>query len=395
MNIQNCEIGECEDDPKYTEPYVVPELPKDEEEGGGGGADLSNYYTKAQTDTKIQQAVDGIEVPQLSTFVISGSTFANNSPTSPIRYGTYEGTQRLMWNYQNTSTGKIGGNTWTPANVSPSVAGFMSPADKQKLDALPAITALGDTLSLSETGELNIVINLEWKPETAYTVGELVTHEGKLYQVNTAFTSGADFDATNLTEIGGGSDVNLLSTYTATVGGEDVYNASYMNGRLDGGSGPHLGLGATTVNSAGSIAIGNSAKSQAAYGLAIGYQAQASKTNSIAIGGSTPKASEGYSIALGGATTVSAQYSIALGYNAICNQERSISLGYQARCTRSNEVSIGASSETTVPATRFLANVTAGELDTDAVNMSQLNAAIARIGALEAEVAALKGETAS
>ena len=39
------------------------ELKAIEAEGGGGSGDLSNYYTKAQTDARIEEAIEAIEIP--------------------------------------------------------------------------------------------------------------------------------------------------------------------------------------------------------------------------------------------------------------------------------------------------------------------------------------------
>jgi len=90
--------------------------------------------------------------------------------------------------------------------------------------------------------------------------------------------------------------------------------------------------------------------------------------------------------------------SVAIGANAAASNQQGdnyrkmvVVLGAGSRVTRENEVSIGYGEAETIPswavATRFIANVTAGELDTDAVNVKQLNDAIA---ALQAQINALK-----
>lgn len=67
MNQNECGPGECENDPKYTTPYVVPALPNSG--GGAGGADLSNYYTKAEIDAKLKSLVDTqlADIPEATT----------------------------------------------------------------------------------------------------------------------------------------------------------------------------------------------------------------------------------------------------------------------------------------------------------------------------------------
>lgn len=66
-------------------------------------------------------------------------------------------------------------------------------------------------------------------------------------------------------------------------------------------------------------------------------------------------------------STMTADYSVALGYNSVA--------------TRRDEVSFGSGNAdpNKIYTTRYLANVKAGTLDTDAVNVGQLNAAIASI----------------
>jgi hypothetical protein len=53
-------------------------------------------------------------------------------------------------------------------------------------------------------------IDAEWQPTTAYVAGQLVTQDTDIYKVTVPFTSGTDFDATNLTKIGSGVTTDLL-----------------------------------------------------------------------------------------------------------------------------------------------------------------------------------------
>lgn len=169
---------------------------------------------------------------------------------------------------------------------------------------------------------------------------------------------------------GGASDVEVLSTYTALPSTEAVYNASYINSRLNG----------SNVN------IGSQSTAQAQYGFVVG---------------SASHADYNYAMALGLGTYANANQAIAIGGNAVASSYKSVAIGTSA-CTDSTrkEVSFGHKVGDTTwigdiatdSETKYLANVTAGILDTDAVNVSQLNAALARIEALEAEVAALKNQ---
>lgn len=56
--MADCNPGECENDPIYTTPIVVPELPKDDC-GGGGGTGDGHKYTFSSTATGWQVREDG------------------------------------------------------------------------------------------------------------------------------------------------------------------------------------------------------------------------------------------------------------------------------------------------------------------------------------------------
>lgn len=107
----------------------------------------------------------------------------------------------------------------------------------------------------------------------------------------------------------------LYGQYTADGATANSYNAPYINSRLDG-DGIHLGFGSS-----------------------------AGRTSALAIGAS-----------------------------AMCNFTEAVALGHGSRANRAYEVSIG--KPTGTDRTRYLANVTAGELPTDAVNLEQMQNAI-------------------
>lgn len=165
---------------------------------------------------------------------------------------------------------------------------------------------------------------------------------------------------------GGGGSTNLLSNYTKTPQATDAYNATYINSRLDG---QHVIMGLNPSNGSQSIVSG-SQPSVALVGIAAGdiYG------GCIAIGASNTAYAAGSNIAIGNnAAADSGHYNISIGMNAWCstqNTDNSIALGSHSTITRSNELSIGG--ENLTGNTRYLANVKAGELDTDAVNLKQM-----------------------
>lgn len=92
---------------------------------------------------------------------------------------------------------------------------------------------------------------------------------------------------------GGSSDVNLLSGYTATVGDNDVYNAAYVNAifgnnlyapvRSNSG---YIAIGngiSPTTMGASAVAIGNQSSATSIYGVALGAKSKAT-SNFVAVG---------------------------------------------------------------------------------------------------------------
>lgn len=209
---------------------------------------------------------------------------------------------------------------------------------------------------------------------------------------------------------GGGSEVKLYPTFSTQEDGANT--AFFMNFKLNsdqlklgqgvaGNGSSIVALGAySTASSAYGVAIGANSSALNQYAISLGYMSSASSSGAIAIGGQAASGGTN-SVAIGknsGATwdravaigdsaslaNIHCEYGVAIGAGSkvISNCRRSVALGYDSKTSRSDELSIGAG--TGDNPTRYIANVTAGELDTDAVNMSQLNALIARVEALEA-----------
>lgn len=293
--------------------------------------EVGSYYTKDQIDAKFEEVA---KVPASMVYDFVSPAGDNNPSTAD--------NAKITARVVNTTTGATSSSALMMPMASETQAGSITAADKSKLDSLLEIKSLNDSLSLSEDGELSV-------------------------------------------NGGGGSSISLLSAYTASPAEGDVYNATYVNGRLDRS---RIAIGKSAISQQatlfndGGIAIGNNAKTLmgSSWGnsaIALGYNATC---NSQSVSGTNLAIAIGYS-----ASVTNSSIGIAIGGSATTSNNRSVAIGYQSTTTRDYEVSFGKSDTT-----RVLANVTAGELDTDAVNVSQLNAAIARIEALEAEIATLK-----
>jgi len=135
---------------------------------------------------------------------------------------------------------------------------------------------------------------------------------------------------------------------------------------------------------AGSIVVGDGADASGEKSSAIGQGAVASGDNSSAVGQGA-EASGSNSSAVGQGAVASGENSSAIGQGAVASGDNSTALGQGAQASHDNSVALGAGSQTSrddevsigAPgAERYLGNVKDGVLDTDAVNVRQLNNAI-------------------
>lgn len=189
---------------------------------------------------------------------------------------------------------------------------------------------------------------------------------------NLTLTSAGVLNAT-----GGGSlpdnisFANNSTSINATLSGT-LYNTIAIGGAKD-----EFGMGeGASASGANSIAIGGSATRGS---LALGTRASATANGlafrdmSMAIGTEAQATNGGE--AIGHCATATHAGAVALGFGATTTAEKTLDIAYS---------DINGGNPTPVP--RRITHVGAGEDDTDAVNMSQLNAALARIVALETKL---------
>lgn len=337
-----------------------------------GSMSLNGYDGMQHDIENLSQLVAGIEVPKVPQ-VIVGGTSSQNTGANLVKaeQRAIAGYKALWLSYQ---TFDQNGLTGTRSNDVPVATqeydGAMSAADKAKLDSLLEIKSLNDSLELDENGQLSVV--------------------------------------------GGGSSVDLLSAYTASPADGQAYNAGFMNTTLfspkvllgnnikdnSSSSATQVAIGdSITIDAVNSsvgpggdnVLIGNGIKnlSGSGYSIIIGRNAGVTYRNNFVISiGDSAKAT-GSGIALGreaqagilnSSEVISG--SIAIGQKAKATNNSSAALGAYTITSRANEVSIGNPNPTSsaVPHTRYLANVTAGELPTDAVNLQQMQGYVAEHG---------------
>ena len=246
------------------------------------------------------------------------------------------------------------------------------------------------------------------------------------------------------TAIGGGSQAN---NYGSTALGADSVSSGYLStavGPMSTSTGDYdIAMGAGSVASGGygsmalglsatssgnrAIAIGSSSLSTGTFAVAIGQSSNAAGESSVAIGGTAhpslfgqPRLTQAWgqnSAALGagaytspdaknavaiGASTVWGENALAMGTKAFGQYKNSVALGAGARSVHEGSVALGAGSQTNrlgsvaignsaTGLTRQITGVAAGTEATDAVNVGQLGAAIAGVGAVKYDDAANKG----
>ncbi|MBO3273604.1 YadA family autotransporter adhesin, partial [Pseudomonas schmalbachii] len=116
-----------------------------------------------------------------------------------------------------------------------------------------------------------------------------------------------------------------------------------------------------------SIAVGPNAKASGNGSVAMGNGAEATGTGSSAMG-QAAKAEGASSVAMGDGAQATKEKSTAIGSGAKATAKNAVALGADSVADRENSVSVGSAGKE-----RQITNVKAGEKDTDAVNVAQLN----------------------
>lgn len=187
---------------------------------------------------------------------------------------------------------------------------------------------------------------------------------GRTYGTAIGFASTGGLRSTSLgalsTSENGGTALGFRST--ADIGGTAVGTASSAFGHV-------------------AVAVGQQSSASNSYGIALGAYSQASGSQSVALGASSVASGES-STAIGGwldldgdgirdlgenAADADGARALALGAAAQATADDSIALGARSIADRAGTVSVGA-----VGSERQIANLAAGTLATDAVNVAQL-----------------------
>ncbi|MGF6869214.1 autotransporter adhesin [Paraburkholderia sp. GAS205] len=287
-----------------------------------------------------------------------------------------------------------------------------------------SVTSVANTISVGSKGSERRIMNVAngVAATDVATFGQLTALQSSLQQQITQQTSGVKSTLLGATRVGAATPVTdyIQVSSNITPGSAPTYTDDSMNAMAIGPQASGMGVdslaigaGATTFHD-GSTAIGSNAvagslnttvigagastSSKAPDAVAIGYMANAQASDAVALG-SNSQTNGSDSVAMGSGSfvgsagtnamalgagasvrgandddTISVAYSLALGSGSSVSVANSVALGAGSVADRANTVSVGAAG-----AERQIINVAAGTANTDAVNVLQLNNAIAAV----------------
>lgn len=219
-------------------------------------------------------------------------------------------------------------------------------------------------------------INLEG---TTYDLGAIAsTTAPGMVQVG----SGLSIDANGVLSATGGSSVTLYNSLGENTDGAITQKASreMIFGNADR-TAIRIGTVLDTRMRTGTIGIGNDVRFIDSYGIAIGYNSNSTGSNAIAIGRNATNTNN--SVAIGpNARNDNYSSAVAIGDSAATSYYASVALGSYSQTGREGEVNIGTGTRNygyDNTNTRVIGGVHAGVNNTDAVNVAQLNDAIAGV----------------
>lgn len=145
-----------------------------------------------------------------------------------------------------------------------------------------------------------------------------------------------------------------------------------------------IGQSLGTTSASYAVGVGHGAAAEGDSSIAVGRTARAEGTCSVALGssahGGRATNARGFAVALGMAADAQAAYSVALGAYAVTSRTGEVDISTGARNVGFDNTN-----------TRVIGGLHAGVLDTDAVNVAQLNAAVAGVEIPAATASTLGG----
>ena len=179
----------------------------------------------------------------------------------------------------------------------------------------------------------------------------------------------------NTVSVGSAGSERRITNVAAGVDPTDAVNVSQLTAVANSAA-----AGVKYFKATGAEDGSDAASASGPYSVAMGSSALASGANSLAAGASS-SATGTNSIAVGSYAQATAQNATAIGNLAVASAEGSVALGQGSVADRANTVSVGSAGNE-----RQITNVAAGVEGTDAVNVNQLNAVASQAAASAAKI---------
>ncbi|WP_273545365.1 ESPR-type extended signal peptide-containing protein, partial [Burkholderia cenocepacia] len=261
------------------------------------------------------------------------------------------------------------------------------------------LNQLNSAIAAANTANPYVVTNTgTYAAATAARAGGSATAVGANANASgiSAVALGGNTVATGQNAVALGTLANATGNETVAVGVSaraTGNNSTAMGRAAAAGADNSLALGyVSQVDTANSIALGANARvntggvTGANSSIAIGNGAVAGGTNSIMIGTNAQHSGSGATVLGSNASAMGGSMGVAVGYNSSAAGAGSVSLGTSALASGGNSVALGngsvANADNTVSVgsaatQRRITNLATGTANTDAVNVGQLNTAIA------------------
>jgi autotransporter adhesin len=300
---------------------------------------------------------DAVNLNQLNSAIASAATASN--PYVAISTGTYAAATAAR---AGSSATAIGANA-SATGISAVALGGNTVASNQNA------TAIG-TLSRA-TGSESVAVGTSANAAgaNAAAFGQAAAAQA----INTtAVGSRAAAAADGATSLGYAA--NAVGSNAIAVGRQASTSGTYGTaiGYQAKGATNAVGVGVLAdASGSASVALGNRAAATGTNAIAVGSTATAGNTNTIAIGAVAKAAGES-ATAVGVGAAASGFHSTAFGVGANASHSESVAIGVNSTTDRANSVSVGSAS-----LRRQITNLAEGTANTDAVNVGQMNTALA------------------
>ncbi|WP_409410328.1 YadA-like family protein [Burkholderia cenocepacia] len=380
-----------------------------------GPADFNNNVNMTNHQVKNLAAgtagTDAVNLNQLNSAIVAAKTTAN--PYVVTNTGTYAAATAARAGSSATAVGAnanaggvsavaLGGNTVATGQNAVAL-GTLANATANETVAVGVsaratgnnATAMGRSAAAAGSGSLALGSASQVDTASSIAVGanaRVITGGVTGANSSIAIGNGAVAGGTNSIVIGtnaqhSGSGATVLGSNASAMGGSMGVAVGY-NSSAAGASAVSVGTNAM-ASGRNSVAMGLEASATAINSVVVGYGATGAGETSTAMG--TGARATGYhAVSLGANANSAGRDSVALGTNANAANANSVALGNQSIANRDNSVSVGSST-----LQRQITNVAAGTQGTDAVNLNQLNTAIANVSTGANPYVAVRGTTAA